>query len=638
MGVAMAPVLHAQEPQPPQAQAPLPPAPASAPAPQAAPQEAHPAEPEQPAQTPVRLSMTDGEVSFWRPGSEDWTQARVNTPLMAGDALYAAPGATLELQVGPFAWVRASGDTELTLENLERDFLQLRVASGHLSLDVRRLTDGQKIELNAPNAAFSIANSGYYRIDVADDTTTFVTRRDGRATMTSPQGEALAIAASEEVVVQGADNPRVETYVAPDLDAWDRWNYARTDHFVDSVSARYVNPNVYGIDDLDHSGTWRVSTDYGPVWVPTAVAPGWAPYSAGRWVWGPHYGWAWVDDAPWGWAPFHYGRWVYWSGFWAWAPGPVVAVPVYAPALVAFFGGPHFGVSIGLGAPAIGWLALGWGEPCVPWWGPPGFIGVPWWGGWGGPRIVNNVVINRTTVVNANTINVWRNATVRNAVVAARLDQFGRGFTAHVRVPQFDQHQLEPLHGKLPVEPVAASLTPALARAARPPEAALNRSVVATRAPYNPAPALSAAGLKATAKPPAAQRLVSAPQGPHPAFAAPRPPFGQQSKSERQPPPPPPRFGRTEMGEPHRVEPSHVPSLPSRQPGGGQHAAPPPPPLERHAPTAQQLPGEPANRVYRSQPLGHPPSQPPAHVPQHSAAPQHAVGPAPHAAPHGGPR
>ena len=84
---------------------------------------------------------------------------------------------------------------------------------------------------------------------------------------------------------------------------------------------------------------------------------------------------------------------------WAWAPGPVVVRPAYAPALVAFFGAP--GVRVAVGAPFVSWVALGWGEPCVPWWGRPGFVGRPWWGGWGGPRVVNNVVINRTTVVSA---------------------------------------------------------------------------------------------------------------------------------------------------------------------------------------------------------------------------------------------
>src|SRR5207244_10730950 len=89
----------------------------------------------------------------------------------------------------------------------------------------------------------------------------------------------------------------VHSSVAPELDVSDQWNDARTDHLLESVSARYVPPDVYGVDDLDHYGTWRVVQTYGPVWVPEAVTPGWVPYSTGRWISDPHYGWTWVDTA-----------------------------------------------------------------------------------------------------------------------------------------------------------------------------------------------------------------------------------------------------------------------------------------------------------------------------------------------------
>ena len=40
--------------------------------------------------TPLRLSFTDGDVSFWRPGAEDWAPAQVNTPL--AEELELCPG------------------------------------------------------------------------------------------------------------------------------------------------------------------------------------------------------------------------------------------------------------------------------------------------------------------------------------------------------------------------------------------------------------------------------------------------------------------------------------------------------------------------------------------------------------------
>src|SRR5438552_2861236 len=374
--------------------------------------------------TPPRLSYVDGEVSFWRPGASNWAPAQVNTPLAAGDETYTGNRGNLELQIGARAFVRAWGDTQLGFVNQEPDFLQFRVTAGHVSLDLRGVEPGRTVEIDTPMAAFTVDAPGYYRVDVSPERTAFITRRSGRATMTVAGGSAVAIAPSEEVVLDGATTPRVQSFVAPPLDVWDSWNYARTDELIDSMSARYVPAGVYGVDDLDHYGAWRVVPTYGAVWVPREVATGWAPYSTGRWVADPQYGWTWVDAAPWGWAPYHYGRWVYVDGYWAWAPGPLVARPVYAPALVAFFGAP--GVRVVVGSPFVSWVALGWGEPLVPWWGSARFVDRPSWAGWGGPRVVNNVVVNRTTVVNVQNITVYNNTTVRNAVVAVREDAFGR--------------------------------------------------------------------------------------------------------------------------------------------------------------------------------------------------------------------
>jgi len=607
-------------------------------------------------------------VSFWRTGVEDWTRAQVNTPVAPGDALYTAAAANAELQIGPRAYLRAGADTQLGLENQEPDFLQFKVTAGHASLDVRSLTRGHTIEIDTPNGAFTIEATGYYRFDITNNTTTFVTRRGGRATVTPPGGETSAIAPSEEVVIVGADNPSLETYVAPEIDAWDRWNYDRTDHLIDALSARYVPSGVYGTDALDHYGAWRVTADYGPVWVPAGVAPGWAPYSLGRWIWDPYYGWTWVDQAPWGWAPYHYGRWVSVNGFWGWTPGPLVVTPVYSPALVAFFGGSHFGVSIGIGAPAVGWVALGWGEPLVPWWGRPGFIGHPCWGGWGGPRVVNNVVINNKTVVNVTNINTYHNVRVRNAVIAARQDRFGRGGPDHIHVREVDARQLEPLHGRLPVQPVAESLAPRVGHARRPTEATSRRPVVGTRLPHDAAASLRAEGLNVPQSAAPAPRIVSGRPVPHSTLVAPRPPFGQHGTRERQRPPLPPRFGGSGQPEQAQPRPRRAPARPSHEPRqvqpapetnapSGQMSAPrireprrpearepaprapvpeqrqpAPPPPERRAPAAQpappprNLPGEPANRLYRGAPAMGGPHPNAAAGPQGNPQPGHESG------------
>jgi hypothetical protein len=571
--------------------------------------------------TPPRLSFTDGEVSFWRPGAEEWTPAKANTPLAAGDALYAGDHGNLELQLGPGAFVRGGAGTEIGLQSSETNLRQFKLTSGHVAVDLSRLGRGQVIEVDTPNGAFTIESPGYYRVDVEEDRTTFSARRGGRATLVPADGEATDVDPDTQVVLEGAQTPKVTSSPAPDPDEWDRWNGDRTARASEpSRSAPYVSPEVAGREDLDHHGDWRETPRYGHVWVPREVPPDWAPYSTGRWLWDPYYGWTWVDDAPWGWAPYHYGRWVHDDGFWGWAPGPVVVAPAYAPALVAFFG-PHVSVSVGL--PFVSWVALGFGEPLIPWWGPVGFSGRCWWGGWGGPHIVNNVVIQRNTFVNVRNVTVFRNQTVRNGVIAVDRAHFGRGRVDRVRLGETDARGLRPIRGQLGVKPTPASLVARDGRGIRPGPGVHERAVIATRPPQD------------------VSRRGAARQGPLDARTTPPPPPGAEHHhpgqagtrvrppardvgSERREPGP-----SRERGAPQpRGEASHVPPPPARAP---QHATPQSPHrVERQLPA----PPSPPHHVEHGGPArsGPPPQggSPPYQAPRERAAPQ----PAPHERPH----
>jgi hypothetical protein len=443
------------------------------------------------AATPARISYINGDVSFWRPGAAEWTPARVNTPLAAGDSLYTGPNGSVEVQIGPRAFVRAAEGTQIGLDNQEADFVQFRVTAGRASLDLGEFAQIQAVELDTPNAAFTIERAGYYHADVTEDATMFQAQRGGSATMTPAGGVAGTVAAGQQVVITGTDEARVDVGPALGLTEWDRWNYERTAQIVASPSARYVGADVYGTQELDRYGSWRTVESYGSVWVPRAVATSWTPYSTGRWIWDPSYGWTWLDDEPWGWAPYHYGRWVHASGVWGWAPGPIVRRPVYAPALVVFLGG---GVRLSVGLP-LAWAPLGWGEPIIPWWGRPGYVGRASWDGWGGPRVVNNVVVRNTTIIKTQNITVYRNVAGsrgENAVVGVPADRFGRADVRPTRFSQADVKGLTPVRGQLAVKPVAASLAPSSGTATRPPETTHGRSVVATRPPRDFSPALRA--------------------------------------------------------------------------------------------------------------------------------------------------
>ena len=517
-GAALAGAGSSTPPAPPASAPPAPAAPAAPPSPaappapttQAAPAPAAGQAEEAPAEaTPPRVSYLHGDVSLWRPGAQDWTAAALNMPLAPGDVLYAGPAGNVEIQVGPRAFVRAAYGAQIGLDNQEPDFLQLRVTSGYAAADLRELPPGHSVELDTPGGAFTMEHPGYYHAEVGTDTTTFRTHRGGSATLTPSGGAATAVAANQQVVITGGAAPHVETAAAAPLSTWDRWNYQRSDYLTQPASAKYVPAGVYGAEALDQHGSWRSVESYGSVWVPAGVPAGWSPYTTGRWIWDPRFGWTWLDEAPWGWAPYHHGRWVFVGSYWAWAPGPVLVRPVYSPALVVFLGGP-----VVIGRPLY-WAPLGWGEPVIRWWGGPRFVGVAWWGGWGGPRVVNNVVINRTTTVNVTNITVYRNVNVTNAVVGVPAGRFGQPGVRPARVVDAAEvRQLAPVRGALEVRPVAASLTASAGpAAARPPEAVRTRAVVATRAPQDVSPELRAQGLAASsaAGPQAQQHIVNAP-------------------------------------------------------------------------------------------------------------------------------
>lgn len=534
--------------------------------------------------TPPRLSYLDGDVSFLRPGAEDWLTARQNIPIAVGDELYAGEGANFELQIDARAFVRGDERTQIALVNQEYNYIQFRVTTGRVSLDLNRIDPGMIVEVATPDAVFSIAHEGYYRLDIDGDTR-FITRRGGRATVIPAGGRAMDILASEEIVVRGGNPVRVESYVAPEPDRWDNWNYARSDDLLDAVSARYLPPGVYGANELDHYGSWRVVPEYGPIWIPDRVPSGWVPYSTGSWVWDPYYEWTWIDDAPWGWAPFHYGRWLAIDGIWCWAPGPVVRRrPVYSPALVAFFwAGDDIAVRIGIGTPGMYWVSLGWGEPVIPWWGRPGFRGKPHWGGWHGPHIVNNIVIHDRAVVNPNHI-VYRNSRLARAVAYAPRDQFGRPHE-HARVAdRVDIREMTRLQGAFPVRPGPESVAVGTRKGIQPPRATEARPVVGTRAP------------RATSLPWRTESPMVKPVTPPPVRVMPipkredsgmrRPEYGQQGTEERPRPPQPPRYRETTQLQ----QTTHPPQPAQVRDDSSRRQPEPPVRMERQAPPPRQPP------------------------------------------------
>ena len=504
-----------------------------------------PAQPDaSPAQDPpgrvARLSYSNGAVSFQPGGQGDWVTAVQNRPLSNGDNLWADKDSRAEFQIGSTA-VRMDSETSVTFLQLDDRTTQLRLSQGSIVFRVRHLDDEDHFEIDTPNSAFQVQRTGEYRVDVnAAGDETDVTVWKGRGEVTGG-GDSFTVIAGQRAAFNGTDKLDHQIGQLPGDNDFDNFAFDRDQHEDKAESSNYVSPEMTGADDLDEYGHWNYAADYGPVWTPVGVAPGWAPYRFGHWVWVAPWGWTWVENEPWGFAPFHYGRWAFIGGGWGWIPGPVVIRPVYAPALVAFVGGGGFGIGIGIGVGPVGWFPLGPREVFVPWYHTSRVY-------------VNNVNITNTrvTVTQVNTVYggahvAYANQRVANGVTVVSHETFVNARPAAQGMVKVDARQLAeaPVVHNIAAQPTRASVIGAGRPAtARPSAAVINRSVVGTRAPTphasfeerpsanvhpetpgRPAsPRLEEQGTAPRAEPPSANNRPAAPYVPRPAAAAPRPP------------------------------------------------------------------------------------------------------------------
>jgi len=336
-----------------------------------------------------RLSEVNGQVWIYATDSGEWIAAERNRPITTGDRLSTENDGRAEVRIGTTV-LRIAANTEIEVLQLDDDHVSIQLHSGSATARLRTREAANEFGLATEEGRFRTDRTGNYRFDRIDDTST-ATALSGQV-IYEGDGTALTVQQGQRVEFWKERGAAQYSITNPKRDSFGDWVASRDSREERSVSARYVSPEMTGVEDLDRYGRWEQNTDYGSVWIPREVAPGWAPYRMGHWAWVSPWGWSWVDDAPWGFAPFHYGRWVWLRDNWCWTPGRYVARPVYAPALVAWVGGPNLSVSISAGrAPTVGWFPLAPREVYVP-------------GYRVSPHYVRNV--NVTQVTNITNINV----------------------------------------------------------------------------------------------------------------------------------------------------------------------------------------------------------------------------------------
>ena len=441
----------------------------------------------------ARLSYVQGAISLQPAGQEDWVGAEVNRPLTTSDKLWSDnAGSRAELDIGG-AVIRLGASTGFSFLNLDDNVAQMQVTAGTLIVRVRDLLESQTYEIDTPNVALLLDQAGTYRVDVNDSGDSTVVRvSDGQAEV-SGGGQTVPVYNQQMVTFTGTDQVSANAGSLGGPDGFDDWSFERDREYNQSPSRQYVAQDVAGTEDLDENGQWENTPDYGAVWIPTAVEVGWAPYSVGHWAWISPWGWTWVDNASWGYAPFHYGRWARWHDRWCWVPGPRHVRAVYSPAMVAWVGGRA-------GGAGVGWFPLGPREVYVP-------------GYHVSDRYVRTINVTNTNIVDHTYItNVYRNRVTNVNYVNSRVPggvtsvsrtvfTSAQPVNAHrMSFPQGQAGRVAASSRPPDIAPVRQSFlggaTHGFGR--RPPQAIVNRDVVARTAP----PAASTARVRLVAPSP----------------------------------------------------------------------------------------------------------------------------------------
>src|SRR6516165_9228435 len=554
------------------------------------------AQPELPARV-GRVSFVSGNLAFHTAGQTEWSAAAVNYPVATGASLWTDADSRTEIRIAPDT-IDMATNTELDVTELDDRVTRLSVAQGRINLHLRRLDQGRSFEIDIPRGAVRLLQPGYYDIDAGTE--------DQPARVAVFEGSAQFVGNGADIVVKGGDvavlsgvSPVAATLEPAVADAFVEWCRSR-DYDAKRLAAPYhVSPNMTGYVELDEYGRWDTAPGYGEVWYPNVPA-GWAPYTNGRWAWVAPWGWTWVDAEPWGFAPCHYGRWAMVGESWGWVPGAFEPSPVYAPALVAFLGGPGVGLfASGAVGPQVGWFPLAPGEA---YW--PGYTA--------DPSYIRR--LNQANVGNIDNIQMMRNVMLPAQIADA---QFANRRFATI-VPQH----------------VFASAGTVGAATPRPAAAALEHVAVTMRPPQvAPAPTRSVPGPVALG--------IRGQQGPVAGTQRERAGGVGLTAPPKTAAPPPPPGTALETHAPQATQAFHPPApavhppVQAPQPAQAFHPSAPAVHPQALAPQPAQAFHPSAPAVHPQAPAPHPPAQvpqPPAQAPQPAQA-FHPAAPAPHPPP-----
>lgn len=291
---------------------------------------------------PLTLAYVDGRVDLARDSRV--TPAEVPDAIDVDDRLLATSGrAELVGDDGTLFHLDTGADLRIDAG------VRPRLVRGRLVVHTTPAAGDVAIAL--PTGVLRLEARGVYDLRADDlDGDTIVAVVDGRATMASGDSE-WPLGPDDELRLDPRDaRPRWSR--AARADEMLLWSRRRADRATLARAAATLPPATQPwATDLAQAGQWDTLAPYGAVWYP-AVAPGWRPYTDGRWRM-TRRGWTWIDRARWGWPVHHYGRWGFQpSRGWYWLPQRT-----WGPGWVSWV----------VGADHVGWAPLGWdARPVAP--------------------------------------------------------------------------------------------------------------------------------------------------------------------------------------------------------------------------------------------------------------------------------
>ncbi|MCL2341242.1 MAG: hypothetical protein FWC49_06005, partial [Proteobacteria bacterium] len=364
--------------------------------------------------------LEGGKLLRYVPENQDWVATVKDAPFGLEDAMYAENGVKAESIMPNRTWIRIGGDTQLQMIALDPETTTVDVASGLARMYNKN--PNAIIKATTPFGYVVAPEGTVFDLYVGDQSMEVIAVRGTVDFVHQATGERYEVRERDASLI--ADSRSIASGNGTVDAAWDDWNGQRDSLWANRLRSQGPSANYLPepIRDesyaLEENGRWEQVYYEGEshsMWRPSAVDPGWSPYTEGRWT--VYYGDnCWIPSEPFGYVTHHYGSWVWVDSYkrWYWLPPTVRAVGP-APRLFIAFGWYPGRVGWMHSGSAIGWIPLAPDEP---------FYGHRAWG----PRVV---VINRGPSIN---INIGRYRYLDRAVVISP-DHLYRGvrYTPYVQ-------------------------------------------------------------------------------------------------------------------------------------------------------------------------------------------------------------